>query len=304
MKNAIVAAALVVITAGIVPPAGAQQGGGNTAQLEEARKLIESGDLVAAISSLQRIVGASPASFEARLAIGRALDLDGRHGEARRHLEEALKLATDDQRTEALTTLGVSYAFESKADEAARYYQRAFDADVQANDRAAAAGRANALGRIYLESGNLQKAEQWYTTGYEMSRKIPELPAAQAALWEMRRHNALGRIEARRGKRAAADEHAAAVKALLDPIGQQNQRAFYPYLVGYIAFFSKQYRQAVDELLRGDQTDPFVLGLIAQAYDKLGDRGKAAEYFRKVLATPVHSINSAFSRPLARAFLR
>ena len=86
---------------------------------------------------------------------------------------------------------------------------------------AAAAGRANALGRIYLESGNLQKAEQWYTTGFETSRKIPELPASQAALWEMRRHNALGRIEARRGNRAAATEHAAAVKGLLDTPGSR-----------------------------------------------------------------------------------
>jgi cytochrome c-type biogenesis protein CcmH/NrfG len=66
----------------------------------------------------------------------------------------------------------------------------------------------------------------------------------------------------------------------------------------------KQYQQAADELLRGDQSDPFVLGLIAQSYEKLGDRAKAGEYYRKVLALPVHSINSAFSRPRARAFLR
>ena len=91
----------------------------------------------------------------------------------------------------------------------------------------------------------------------------------------MRRHNALGRIEARRGNRAAATEHAAAVKGLLDTPGLENQRVFYPYLIGYIAFFAKQYQQAADELLRGDQSDPFVLGLIAQSYQKLGDRAKA-----------------------------
>lgn len=297
--------AVALLIAGLltVSPARAQQAG-TTEPLAEAEKLLSSGDVKGAISSLDRVVGASPRSFDARLALGRALDLDGRHADARRHLEEALKLASDDERTEALTTLAVSYAFEAKADEAARYYQRAFDADVQRNDRGAAAGRANALGRIYLESGNLQKAEQWYTTGFETSRKIPELPSSQAALWEMRRHNALGRIEARRGNRAAANQHAAAVKSLLDTPGLENQRVFYPYLLGYIAFFAKQYQQAADELLRGDQSDPFVLGLIAQSYDKLGDRAKAGEYFRKVLATPVHNINSAFSRPQARAFLR
>ena len=302
MRNVMIAALVIAATVA-ASPVRAQQGGVNT-QIAEAEKLIASGDLAAGISSLQRIVGAAPASFNARLTLGRALDLDGRHADARRHLEEALKLAADGDRTTALTALGISYAFEAKADEAARYYQRAFDADVQANDRAAAAGRANALGRIYLESGNLPKAEQWYTTGYEMARKIPELPASDAALWDMRRHNAFGRIEARRGNREAAAGHAAAVRKLLDTIGNDNQRAFYPYLVGYIAFFGKQYRQAIDELLRGDQSDPFVLGLIAQSYQRLGDKAKAEEYHRKVMAVPAHSINSAFSRPLARAFLR
>ena len=284
-------------------PAHAQQSAAGP--LAEAERLLDSGDVKGAITSLNRLVGASPRSFRARIALGQALDLDFRHGDARRHLEEALRLAPDEEeKGNALTTLGISYAFEAKADEAARYYQRAFDADVQRNDRGAAAGRANALGRIYLESGNLQKAEQWYTTGFETSRKIPELRATQAALWEMRKHNALGRIEARRGNRAAANEHAAAVKGLLDTPGLENQRVFYPYLVGYIAFFMKQYQQAADELLRGDQSDPFVLGLIAQSYEKLGDRAKAGEYYRKVLALPVHSINAAFSRPRARAFLR
>jgi tetratricopeptide (TPR) repeat protein len=230
-----------------------------------------SGDVTGAVAALQRIVGASPKSFDARLALGSGLDLEGLYPAARRHLEEALKLATDQQRTAALTALGISYAFESKADEAARYYQR---------------------------------AEQWYTTGFETSRKIPDLPADQAALWEMRRHNAFGRIEARRGNQAEAAKHADAVKELLNTSGLENQRVFYPYLLGYIAFFGKDYRQAIAELTKGDQSDPFVLGLIAQSYQRLGDRAKAGEFFRKVMETPAHNINSAFSRPLARAFLR
>jgi tetratricopeptide (TPR) repeat protein len=273
-------------------------------QVQDAEKLMESGDVAGAASALEKIVASAPRSYDARLVLGRALDLQGRHDAARKHLEEALKLARDDERNTALTSLGISYAFESKPDEAARYYQRAFDAEMQADDRSGAAGLANALGRIYLESGNLQKAEQWYRTGYETSKKIQGITPPQSVLWEMRWHNALGRIAARRGNRAAADEHAAAAKALLDKGGNENQRAFHPYLVGYIAFFSKDYKQAIDELMKGDQTDPFVLGLIAQSHEKLGQRDAAAEYYRKVMAAPTHSINSAFARPRARAFLR
>lgn len=274
------------------------------AQVQAAEKQIASGDLDGAISALEQIVAAAPKSFDARLMLGRALDLHGRHPAARVQLEEAVKLASDEQRNTALTSLGISYAFESKPEEAARYYQRAFDAFVQADDRPAAAGIANALARIYLESGDLQKAEEWYKTGYEMARKIEGLPAAQAVLWEMRWHHALARIAARRGNKPAADEHVAAVKAAFDKGLPENQRTAYPYLLGYVAFYSKDYRTAVSELLKGDQNDPFVLGLIAQAYERLGERERAAEYYRKVMSSPAHNINAAFSRPRARTFLR
>jgi tetratricopeptide (TPR) repeat protein len=274
------------------------------AALQAAEKMVAANDLAGAIDALRKIVAATPSSFEARLLLGRALDLDGRHADARVQLEQAVQLAAEAQRNSALSALGISYAFESKADEAARYYQRVFDADVQADDRAAAAARANALGRIYLESGNPQKAEEWYRTGYEMSRKISGLPSPEAALWEMRWHNARARIAARRGQPKVAEEHAAAVKALLDRGGNENQAVFYPYLLGYIAFFAGDYRRAADELSKGDLGDPFVLGLLGQASQKLGERAKAEEYFRKVLAIPAHNINAAFARPIARAFLR
>jgi tetratricopeptide (TPR) repeat protein len=294
---------MVLIAAPMAVPAIAQKP--VAAQLQDADKLLSSGDVAGAVAALEKVVAASPSLFEARLPLGRALDLEGRHTDARVHLEQALRLASDDeQRSDVLQALGISYAFESKADEAARYYQRAFDAAVQADDRGAAAGRANALGRIYLESGNMRKAEEWYKTGYEMAKKIPGLPASQATLWEMRWHNAMGRIAARNGHRDAALKHAAEAKSLLDRGGNENQAVFHPYLLGYIAFYSKDYKGAIDALLKGDQQDPFVLGLIAQSYQRLGDKAKAEEYFRKVMAIPTHSINSAFARPPARAFLR
>lgn len=299
MKIACVAVVMVLASSG---SGLAQQA--PTAELQAAEKLLQSGDTAGGIAALRKLAAAAPSSFDVHLLLGRFLDLEGRHAEARTSLEQAVKVATDAERNTALTSLAVSYAFESKPDEAARYYQRVYDADVQADDRGAAAGRANALGRIYLESGNAAKAEEWYKTGYEMAKKIPGLPQDQSLLWEMRWHNAMGRIAARRGQAKAAQEHAAAAKALLDRGGNDNQAVFYPYLLGYIAFFAKDYKRAADELLKGDQSDPFVLGLIAQSYDKLGDRTKAAEYFKKVLAIPTHSINSAFARPQARAYLR
>src|SRR5687768_552797 len=73
------------------------------AQVEEALKTMASGDIAGGIAVLEKVVAASPASFEARLALGRALDLEGRHAAARTHLEEAVRLAPADERNTALT---------------------------------------------------------------------------------------------------------------------------------------------------------------------------------------------------------
>ena len=300
----ILAPAVLAAVLAAAPGAAYAHAQAQASVVEDAQARIRAGDLAGGIADLERAVAAAPREFGARIALGRALDLAGRHPAARRHLEEAVQLASGDQREAALLALGVSYAFEAKADEAARYYQRVFDARMQADNRAGAAAAANALGRIYLESGNLQKAEQWYTTGYATARDIQGLEAADRTLWEMRRHHAFGRIAARRKQAAVAQEHADAVKALLDKGGHENQRPFYPYLLGYIAFARRDYAAALEHLLQGDLEDPFVLGLIAQSYERTRQRGQAAEYHRKVLAQPVHNINAAFARPAARKFLR
>jgi tetratricopeptide (TPR) repeat protein len=273
------------------------------ALVEEGQKLLRDGDVEQALARFKDAVAAAPDLFDAQYGAGRAFDLVGDHRAARYHLERAITLAPDDARNQALSAMGISYAFEARADDAARYYQRVFDAQIQADDRPNASATANAIGRIYLESGNLRKAEQWYRTGYETGKKVSQQPAAAMALVEMRWRNAMGRLAARRGDRKAALAHAGEAKAQLDAGGNAGQQPFYPYLLGYIAFYARDYRGAVTELAQGDQDDPFVLGLTAQAYEKLGDKVKAREFYTKVMASPAHSINAAFARPRARAFL-
>lgn len=297
-------APIVLALSGLIAPQAPPSQPKPLAIAQDADKLLRGGDLPGAIARFRKAVAADPKLFEARLGQGRALDLAGDYRGARAQLEQAIQVASDDQRNTALMATAISYAFEAKADESARYAQRIFDAQMQADDRSSAAETANALGRIYLESGNLAKAEQWYRTGYETSKQMSQQPAARLALWEMRWHNALGRIAARRGDRRAAMEHAVQAKALLDKGGNEDQRPFYPYLMGYIAFYMRDYRMAIEQLQKGDQKDPFVLGLIAQSYEKLKQAQRAREYYSMVLASSAHSINAAFSRPHAQAFVK
>jgi hypothetical protein len=47
-----------------------------------------------------------------------------------------------------------------------------------------------------------------------------------------------------------------------------------------------------------------VLGLIAKAYEKMGDAAQARAYYTKVLASPAHNVNTAFARQWALKYLK
>lgn len=271
--------------------------------LKEGSTLVSEGKYDEALALSKRALAADPKSYGAHLVTGIVMDLKGDYAAARQHLSQAIEVAPEAARDQALVAMAISYAFEAKAADAAKYYQKVFDKQLAAQGLDAAAGIANALGRIYLESGDAANAEKWYRTGYETAKKQTNLKPEQVDLWEMRWLHAQARISARRGNSAEADRHTAALKIYIDKItpGGPNadQLSIYPYLVGYVAFYLKNYDVAITELQKADQNDPFILGVLAQAHEHSGDKTKARAYYEKVLASHGHTINTAFSRPVA-----
>ena len=57
---------------------------------------------------------------------------------------------------------------------------------------------------------------------------------------------------------------------------------------------------AIAEFRKAQQNDPFVLSLLAQAYEKTGDNAAALELWRKILTINSHNPTNAFARPEAR----
>jgi tetratricopeptide (TPR) repeat protein len=248
----------------------------------------------------REVLAQSPANFEAHLGLGRILIVDGRIAEGRQHLDKALAAASDNQRNPALSTLAISYVFEGNGPAAAKFYQQVFESQLKANAMSPAAGTANALARALLETGDLDNAEKWYRTGYETAAKIQNVPPEEKDLWEMRWRHAQGRIAARRKQFDVARNHLAAVEGLVAkgtlPDGQ---RSFAPQLAGYIAFYQGNYDEAIAALAKADQRDPFVLGLLAQAYEQKKEMATAKELYARVLAQPGFSLQMALARPLA-----
>jgi Flp pilus assembly protein TadD len=53
-------------------------------------------------------------------------------------------------------------------------------------------------------------------------------------------------------------------------------------------------------LLRAQQNDAFIQCLIGETYEKLGDKEKATEYYRKAAAVQGHNPPAAYARRFTR----
>jgi tetratricopeptide (TPR) repeat protein len=272
--------------------------------ITQGRRLTAAGKQPDAIRLYEQALAVDPNLFEGHLAMGIALDLQGHYAEGREHLTRAIALAPPEGKLTALNAMAVSYAFERKADLGAEFYRQAYDLE-SAERPASAAEEANALGRLYLESGNAKQARRWYETGYETARRQRDEPASQLELWQFRWLHAQARIAARDGHRRDARTKLAEAQALVAKSpALQDQTAAVAYLTGYVELYAGDAHAALAALAGADQQDPFVVMLEASAADKTGDHAKAQDFWRTVLEFNGHSLQNAFARPEARQRIR
>jgi tetratricopeptide (TPR) repeat protein len=270
------------------------------ALVKQGQKLNGEGKQDEALTLYKQALEMSPNSYEAHLESGVALDLKGDYAFAREHLKKAIEVAPADQKNRALRVMAISYAFESNSTEAEKYEKQVFDTLMAKPDFEGAAGVANELARIKLESGDIDGAAKWYQTGYDTAMRKSDIKDGDKNLWAFRWAHAQARIAARRGQRDEAQKQVAAAKAALEKANNPNQAQFFPYLTGYVAFYGGDYKTAITELEKASQDDPFILMLIAQSYEKGGDAARAKEYYGKVMANNGHGPTNAFARPVAR----
>jgi Flp pilus assembly protein TadD len=268
--------------------------------VKQGQKLNNEGKQDKALKLYRRALEQSPNSYEAHLESGVALDLKGDYVAAREHLKKAIDIAPADQKNRAMRVLAFSYAFEGNASEAEKYEKAVFEALTAKPDFEAAAGVANELARIKLESGDFDGAAQWYKMGYDTAMRKADMNEDAKNLWTFRWAHAQARIAARCGQRDEAQKQVVAAKAALDRANNPDQAQFFPYLTGYVAFYGGDYKTAITDLQKASQEDPFILMLLAQSYEKTGDAARAKEYYRKVLANNGHGPTNAFARPVAR----
>ncbi len=273
---------------------------------QQARRLMSQGKFGEALEQTHKAMQADPKSFDAHLTTGTILDLQGKYAEARKHIQAALDDATDDrQKATARRSLAVSYFFQRNAKGAEEAERPLIEEYLAKKDYASAADVSNELGRLLLESEDYKGATRYYQMGYDASTKA-DLKPEDHALWEWRWHNAQARVAARQGKKAEAQKHVEAAKAALDKTGPDNLKAqaqYWPYLTGYVAFYTGDYPAAITDLQsasdKANQRDPFILALLAQAYEKTGKTADAIELYKKIMTVNIHNPTGAYARPIA-----
>jgi tetratricopeptide (TPR) repeat protein len=244
--------------------------------------------------------GQGPGADQIRQGV--QLDLEGKYAEARQLFKQAIDgAATPQAKAPGIRAMAMSFAFENDCSGATPYSMQLYDMYLAATDFYNAGEMVNELARVCIEAGDVDAAEKLYRMGREAGLREPNISPARRDLWEFRTEHALARLAIRRGNKAEAQQHVDAAKAILDRGTNADQAIFFPYLTGYVALYGGDYTAAVAELQKANQRDPFILCLLGQAYEKLGNAARAKDaYARALSVSNAHNPPAAFARPFAK----
>ena len=269
--------------------------------VKQGQQLIREGKPDDALALYRKTLQTSPASLPANIAAGSVLDLMGKGDEARKYLSKAIEVAeTPEHKAGAQRAMAMSYAFEGICKKTIEHEQQVFDFYGSVKNFFQQGEIADEAARVCIDSGDLDAAQKWYKIGHDAGLKEPDIKPARQDLWNFRWEHAQARIAARRGEQADAQKHVAAAQAILDKGTIPEQADFLPYLKGYVAFYVGGYKAALEELGKANQNDPFIQCMIGEAYEKLGDKDKAMEFYRKASTASSHNPPAAYAVPFAR----
>jgi len=297
-----ITSALLVILGSLAPlfaqaPAQQQQ----PEFVKQGQQLMREGKLQEALALYRQTLQTSPDSLAADIAAGSVLDLMGKGDEARKYFTKAIDVAdTPEGKASGKRAMAMSYAFDGNCKKTVEYEQQVFDFYGSVKNFFQQGEIADEAARVCIDSGDLDAAYKWYQIGHDTGLEEPDIKPARQDLWNFRWEHAQARIAARRGDRGDAQKHVASAKAILDKGTIPEQVPFFPYLKGYVAFYAADYKAALEELTKANQNDPFIQCLIGQTYEKLGEKDKALEYYRKASTAVSHNTAAAYAVPFAK----
>jgi tetratricopeptide (TPR) repeat protein len=276
---------------------------------QEAQELTRAGKYNEAEAAWRKAVSISPDAAVVMNAAGTAFDVMGKPAEAQRYFLKAIDLAANPlAKANAQRAMAMSYGFAGDCKNTAKYEDMVAAYYESAHDAYNVGEMYDEAARICIDSGDLDTSAKYYKMGRDAGLLQPDIPADRVKLWNFRYEHALARLAARRGNKAEAEKHVAAAKELVDSMAElkAQQQAFFPQLVAYVQFYAGDYNKALETFRGANQGDAFVQCMIAEAYDKLGDKANAADWYKRAFETGARSHNppAAYATRVARPKLK
>ena len=228
-------------------------------------------------------------------------DAEGKHAEARAIFEALIANAPNAaDRAAAQRRLAMSYGYDANCakvialEEQVIAYWVTRRAEEPQNAHYQEGEMANEAARVCIDHGFLDEAERYYRRGTELGNREPAPRTHPKSLWDFRLAHALARIAARRGDTASATRHVAEARRILDSDAEmaKAQEQYFPYLEGYVAFFTNDLATAEARFTATSQqmrNDPFQLVLLGMTYEKMGQQATATELFEHAYAASTGS---------------
>jgi tetratricopeptide (TPR) repeat protein len=252
-----------------------------------------------AIKNYKKAVESNPKFSFSQRKIGDNLVFLGKYDEGRGAYSKAMAMETTPSgKLTDMAAIAGSYVYEGKHQQALAEGEKILQMATKEGLPEWQAGYHSANSDIYIETGDLDKAEQSVAeyrkvvTSSELSPAIKENFAKDAlfdeALIAAKRKNFDKAL-------AKADEYKAKIEAGKDPKELENHHA----LLGRVYFEKGDYGKAIEHLKQANQENPYTLYVLAVAESKAGDKVKADELFQKVANWNEDSLNYAFVRSKA-----
>ena len=246
-----------------------------------AELLMKTGRFDESIVQYRKALSIDPHFVASHYGIASDLTFQGKHAQAIAETQKMDAAAQNDgDRRFAMFARTVVYLDQGRTDRALQEMDKQYALGAKIGDTAAMAGDAETTGDILLNSGKPDEASKRYDQALSLQDKS-SLSSEVKEDAKLAHHYNLGRVALARNDLATAKSEAAEYTkgAEAKQNGFRIRQAH--ELAGQIAVKEKNFDQAISELEKANQQDPYVIYQIALAYAGKGDQAKAKEAYKQ-----------------------
>jgi tetratricopeptide (TPR) repeat protein len=246
-----------------------------------AELLMKTGRFDESIAQYRKALSIDPHFTNSYYAIAGNLMYQGKHPQALAEAQKLTKAARNDgDRRLAFFTKSLIYADQGKTDLALKEMEKQYAFDAKLKDPVQMAQDVNGIGIVLIEAGRPDQAQKRFEQALDIQANST-LSSETKQDAKLAHHYNLGRVALARNDLATAKSEAAE-----DLKGAEEKQSDFRIrqaheLGGMIAIKEKNFDEAIGELEKANQQDPYVVYQIAVAYAGKGDQAKAKETYKR-----------------------